>query len=70
MPQNVKTPAGQGEGFGRGVVASQADSYSLASHHRFYQAKKLAARLGLSLAHAAVVAEQAYAVPETWGSRA
>ncbi|MBY0256350.1 hypothetical protein [Methylobacterium sp.] len=70
MPHNVKTPAGQGEGFGNTVVASQADNFSLASQPRFYQAKKLAARLGLSLAQASVIAEQAYAIPETWGSRA
>lgn len=70
MPQNIKTPAGQGEGFGNSVVASQADNVSIASQSRFYQAKKLAARFGVSLAHANVIAEQAYAVPKTWGTRA
>jgi len=29
----------------------------------------IARRYGLSLAHASVVAEQAFAIPETWGSR-
>lgn len=69
MPQNVKTPAREGEGFGRDV-ASQADTSSIASSLLEIQMRRLRARYGLSLAHAAVVAEQAFAVPETWGSRA
>ncbi|POR42702.1 hypothetical protein CRT23_11250 [Methylobacterium sp. V23] len=68
MPQNVKTPAGQGEGFGR-IVASQADIHSIAPSLLEIQMRRLRARYGLSLAHASVVAEQAYAVPETWGCR-
>ena len=68
MSQNVKTPAGQGEGFGSDV-ASQADIYSIAPSLLEIQMQRLRARYGLSLAHAAVVAEQAYAVPETWESR-
>jgi len=70
MSQNVKTPAGRARALEEMSAVGTADTLSIASHHRFYQAKKLAARLGLSLAHASVVAEQAYAVPETWGSRA
>lgn len=67
----MKKPAHRGATAGLSETAFLAGSTEiLAQEPRFYQAKKLAARLGLSLAHASVIAEQAYAIPETWGSRA
>ena len=59
MPQNIKTPAGQGEGSGRDV-ALHADIASVALSHLEIQIQRLQKRHGLSLAHAGVVVEQVF----------
>jgi hypothetical protein len=66
----MKKPAHRGATAGLSNAFLAGSTEILAQEPRSYQVKKLAARLGLSLAYAAVVAEQAYAVPETWESRA
>ncbi|TXN27130.1 hypothetical protein FV220_12465 [Methylobacterium sp. WL19] len=60
----------------RGATASFSNAFrqvsveNYALEPRSLQAERLARRYGLTLAAAAVVAELAFAVPETWGSRA
>lgn len=52
------------------VVSRQIDSSEIIAPAVIRQAEKLTRRFGLSAAVAARVAELAFAVPETWGSRA
>jgi hypothetical protein len=63
MAQNSRTPAGQGEGSGNGV-ASQADIFQIAPHHREIQTKRVLSRFRFSPETAAQVASLAFAIAE------
>lgn len=65
MARNDRTPAGQGEGSGKGVVLA-ADPFQIAPPRSEIQKFHLRNRFGLSPSTAAAVAALAYDVPETW----
>lgn len=66
----MKKPAHRGAkaGLSNAFLAGSTDRSSV--DRPTLQALYIANRFGISLAHASVVAEQAFAVPDTWGSRA
>lgn len=69
MARNDRTPAGQGEGSGKGV-SLVGDTIQIAPHRSEIQTNHLRSRFGLTPAVASVVAALAYDAPESWRARA
>lgn len=65
MARNVRTPAGQGEGSGKGVCLA-ADPFQIAPHRSEIQKNHLRTRFGLSPSMAAVLADIAFPKVEHW----
>lgn len=64
MAQNVKAPAGQGEGFGKLSAVGTADISPVQPSSLEIQLRRLQARYGYSPAYASVIAGHAYGVAD------
>lgn len=69
MARNDRTPAGQGEGSGKGVCLA-ADHFQIAPHRSEIQKNHLRSRFGLTPAVAAALADLAFSRTEHWSRRA
>lgn len=69
MARNDRTPAGQGEGSGKGV-SLVGDTIQIAPHRREIQKNHLRSRFGLPPATAAALADLAFSRIEHWSGRA